>query len=72
MIHRLIDGGKEESYAGRLSRAGDEGDQDDKNVAKMHNEWYRTPSLETDEGGKIKTPELLARAKVKELLYDTK
>jgi len=36
MIHRLIDGGKEESYAGRLSRAGDEGDHDDKDVAKMH------------------------------------
>lgn len=29
----------------------------DKNIAKMHDEWYRTPSLETDEGGKIKTPE---------------
>lgn len=38
MIHRLIDGGKEESYAGRLSRAGDEGDHDDKDVAKMHEE----------------------------------
>ena len=38
MIHRLIDGGKEESYAGHLSRAGDEEDHGDKDVAKMHEE----------------------------------
>ena len=37
MIHRLIDGEKEESFAGRLSRAGDEEDHGDNNIAKMQN-----------------------------------
>lgn len=36
--NRLIDGEKEESFSGRLSRAEDEADNGDKNVAKMHNE----------------------------------
>ena len=34
ITHRLIDGEKEESFAVRLSRAGDEENHGDKNIAK--------------------------------------
>lgn len=37
ITHRLIDGEKEESFAVRLSRAGDEENHGDKNIAKGGN-----------------------------------
>lgn len=37
ITHRLIDGEKEESFAVRLSRAGDEENHSDKNIAKGGN-----------------------------------
>ena len=53
-ICRLIDGGKEESFAGRLSRAEDEGD---KAAFSIRQDWTDTgENAEREEADKEKIP----------------
>ena len=47
ITHRLIDGEKEESFAVRLSRAGDEENHSDKNIAKW-NDRHTMPGKWTE------------------------
>lgn len=54
ITHRLIDGEKEESFAVRLSRAGDEENHGDKNIAKGGN---RLSDGTMDEKEKSPTPQ---------------